>query len=254
MTQEWLDTKTVTRFRFPRAPKQAEGEQSVQEDTCDSEAKDDAEADDGAEEDGAEENGPHEEEEEADVEGELSQEFGDDDEVEKAAGLFASIRKEAKDSHQVARRWEEELEAYEARRAHAAGDAAVKGASGVAAAVAGDARTRVSGDCMYGQTRKSEDGTDGWSKKLSERDSEHAPLASEEMRRVIMCTQVAAGPSVCLCVCVSARAHARARARVYTHIVRVTLRECRQASKAGPRAAARGPVRGNPSRRRLLRV
>ena len=216
MTQEWLDTKTATRFRFPRAPKQAEGEQSVQEDTCDSEAKDDAEADDGAEEDGAEENGPHEEEEEADVEGELSQEFGDDAEVEKAAGLFASIRKEAKDSHEVARRWEEELEAYEARRAHAAGDAAVKGASGVAAAVAGDARTRVSGDCMYGQTRKSEDGTDGWSKKLSERDSEHAPLASEEMRRVIMCTQVAAGSSVCLCVCVSVCLHARTpvRARV----------------------------------------
>lgn len=252
MTQEWLDTKTATRFRFPRAPKQAEGEQSVQEDTCDSEAKDDAEADDGAEEDGAEEDGAHEEEEEADVEGELSQEFGDDAEVEKAAGLFASIRKEAKDSHEVARRWEEELEAYEARRAHAAGDAAVKGASGVAAAVAGDARTRASGDCMYGQTRKSEDGTDGWSKKLSERDSEHAPLASasEEMRRVIMCTQVAAGPSVCLCVCT----RARACARVYAHIVRVTLIECRQASKARPRAAARGPVRGNPSRRRLLCV
>ena len=245
MTQEWLDTKTATRFRFPRAPKQAEGEQSVQEDTCDSEAKDDAEVEDGAEEDGA-----HEEEEEADVEGELSQECGDDAEVEKAAGLFASIRKEAKDSHEVARRWEEELEAYEARRAHAAGDAAVKGASGVAAAVAGDARTRAPGDCMYGQTRKSEDGTDGWSKKLSERDSEHAPLASEEMRRVIMCTQVAAAPSVCLCVCT----RARACARVYTHIVRVTLIQCRQASKARPRAAARGPVRGNPSRRRLLRV
>lgn len=217
VTQEWLDAKTATRFRFPRAPKQAEGEESVQDDTRDTEAKDGAEADDGAEEDGADE-----EEEEADVGAELSQESGDDAEVEKAAGLFASIRKEAKDAQEVARRWEEELEAYEAQRSHAAGNAAVmhvKGASGVVEAVAEDACTRASGDWMHGQTKKSEGGSDGWSKKLSERDSEHAPLASEEMRRVIMCTQVAQGPCVCLCVCtrahpcvcVSARAHGCAR-------------------------------------------
>ena len=157
MTQEWLDAKTATRFRFPRAPKQAEGEESVQDDTRDTEAKDGAEADDGAEEDGAEEDGAHEEEEEADVGAELSQESGDDAEVEKAAGLFASIRKEAKDAQEVARRWEEELEAYEAQRSHAAGNAAVmhvKGASGVVEAVAEDACTRASvSGCRAGTRR-----------------------------------------------------------------------------------------------------